>query len=112
MTLIDAVKQIQTYLLEHIETVDLLDAQSFLWMMHFTEGNPEEYDPDDVGYNETKVTYYDGQSEGRKTEYYVTKYERNPKNRREAIKEHGCICAVCGFDFAKYYGEELGGRFY
>lgn len=111
MALIDAVKQIQTYLLERIEIVDLLDAQSFLWMMHYTVGNPEEYDPDDVGYNETKVTYYDKGAEGRKTEYYVTKYERSPKNRRLAIKAHGCVCAVCKFDFAKTYGEELGAGF-
>ena len=25
-------------------------------------------------------------------------YERNPKNRKEAIKIHGCRCQICGFD--------------
>lgn len=33
-------------------------------------------------------------------------YERNPVARLEAIKLHGYACAVCGFDFNKFYGEE------
>jgi hypothetical protein len=30
--------------------------------------------------------------------------ERNPKLRTEAIKIHGLLCKVCGFDFEKTYG--------
>lgn len=33
------------------------------------------------------------------------KIERNPKLRNEAIKIHGLICKVCGFDFQKTYGD-------
>lgn len=33
------------------------------------------------------------------------RYERNPVARRICIEKHGCRCAVCGFDFAKEYGE-------
>lgn len=51
-----------------------------------------------------------GEKEGKHTEYYVTKYERNPKNRKEAIKIHGYKCMVCGFDFEEVYGE-IGKRF-
>jgi len=29
----------------------------------------------------------------------------NLKNRRRAIEIHGAICASCGFDFEKVYGE-------
>lgn len=36
---------------------------------------------------------------------YTTKYERNSKNRRMAIKLHGTKCQICGFDFEKVYGE-------
>nr|MBQ4318855.1 HNH endonuclease [Clostridia bacterium] len=43
--------------------------------------------------------------EGKKTASYVTKYERSSKNRRAAIKSHGTVCQICGFDFEKTYGE-------
>ncbi len=36
---------------------------------------------------------------------YVKSYERNPKNRLLAIKEHGVIRKACGFDFEAVYGE-------
>ena len=43
--------------------------------------------------------------EGKKIRIYTTKYERNPANRREAIKLHGTRCMVCDFDFEEVYGE-------
>lgn len=43
--------------------------------------------------------------EGRSVEYYTTKYERNPANRRCAIAIHGAKCQACGFDFEEVYGE-------
>ena len=45
------------------------------------------------------------QKEGKKKEYYVTKYERNPVNRKRAIEIHGTKCIICGFDFEEQYGE-------
>ena len=48
--------------------------------------------------------------EGKPKQYYVIKYERNPLNRKAALKLHGYKCAVCGFDFEKVYGE-LGKNF-
>lgn len=36
---------------------------------------------------------------------YVIKYERDRKNRRQAIELHGVECAICGFNFEKMYGE-------
>ena len=91
-------------------SVSLLDAHSFIWMLHFANDNfscdelPEfeaiggESDP----YESTVIK---GKKEGRIIERYVTKYERNPKNRAAAIKIHGYSCAVCGFNFAEVYGE-------
>ncbi|WP_413721944.1 HNH endonuclease [Sodalis sp. RH24] len=35
----------------------------------------------------------------------VNIYERNPQARRLCIDKHGVSCAVCGFNFAKVYGE-------
>lgn len=43
--------------------------------------------------------------EGKKTAYYTTKYERDPRNRELAIKAHGVKCQACGFDFEKVYGK-------
>lgn len=54
-----------------------------------------------MGENESFVL---DELEGNKIRYYVTKYERNPKYRAQAIKIHGCICQTCGFDFGKMYG--------
>ena len=48
------------------------------------------------------------QAEGKKKEYYVTKYERNSINRKRAIEIHGTKCMICGFDFEQVYG--LAGR--
>ena len=53
---------------------------------------------------ESKVVTY-SKKEGKKIEFYTTKYERSPKNRSDAVKIHGTKCMVCGFDFGEYYGE-------
>lgn len=44
-------------------------------------------------------------AEGTKKEYYVTRYERDPINRRNAINIHGLTCCVCAFNFEEKYGE-------
>lgn len=43
--------------------------------------------------------------EGKERVCYTTRYERDPKNRQDAIKIHGTVCQGCGFDFEKTYGE-------
>lgn len=35
------------------------------------------------------------------------RYERNPYNRREAIRIQGHKCKICGFDFNEVYGKEI-----
>lgn len=45
------------------------------------------------------------QTEGRRTVYYTTKYERSAKNREAAIQIHGTKCMICGFDFEEKYGQ-------
>ncbi|WP_437828586.1 HNH endonuclease [Niallia taxi] len=52
-----------------------------------------------------KQDYYKILKEGRPVEYYTKRYERNLKNRMQAIKYHGLNCEACGFDFKKVYGE-------
>jgi 5-methylcytosine-specific restriction protein A len=55
------------------------------------------------------VFTFEGKKEGQSSYGYSKKYERNPKNRVDAIKIHGCKCACCGFDFEKVYGERGAG---
>ena len=43
--------------------------------------------------------------EGKKIGFYSTRYERNSKNRKAAIRIHGLKCQACGFDFEESYGE-------
>ncbi|GMT42196.1 MAG: hypothetical protein IEMM0002_0607 [bacterium] len=50
-------------------------------------------------------------SEGATKQVYVNAYERNPKARSECVACYGTSCYVCGFDFSKVYGEELGAGF-
>lgn len=43
--------------------------------------------------------------EGRRSEYTLSKVERDPVLRRKCIERNGARCAACGFDFLKSYGE-------
>lgn len=43
--------------------------------------------------------------EGNKTVTFTTRYERDFKNREDAIKIHGVTCMACKFNFQEYYGE-------
>ena len=43
--------------------------------------------------------------EGERSQITVNAYERNSKARAACIKEHGCRCSICGFDFESRYGE-------
>ena len=47
--------------------------------------------------------------EGASKTVTVNAYERNREARAVCIKEHGAICAVCGFDFEAKYGPEVKG---
>jgi len=55
--------------------------------------------------NELENTIYPGGAEGKKAQYFTTKYERSQKNRDAAIQIHKPICCVCGFNFENKYGE-------
>lgn len=47
--------------------------------------------------------------EGEEVYYTLSKYERNREARNACIKAHGCVCAICGFDFGKIYGDAFIG---
>lgn len=47
--------------------------------------------------------------EGATRQITVNAYERNPVARARCIEVHGCVCAVCGFDFGSVYGPSASG---
>lgn len=49
--------------------------------------------------------------EGQSISVKLTRYERNYKNRAEAIRIHGITCLSCGFNFNEFYGKELARNF-
>ncbi|MFQ8632396.1 MAG: HNH endonuclease [Intestinibacter bartlettii] len=59
----------------------------------------------DESINPLETIEIENRVEGKRKKIYTTKYERNPKNRKEAIKIHGTRCMVCDFDFEEVYGE-------
>jgi len=46
-----------------------------------------------------------GYPEGAVSKVLVNRYERDPRNRREAIAIHGKSCLACNFNFQEKYGE-------
>lgn len=46
-------------------------------------------------------------AEGAKKITQHVRYERNPYNRKEAIRLQGHKCKICGFDFNEFYGKDL-----
>ena len=52
-----------------------------------------------------------GHFEGAAKRVTVNAYERNLKARKECINHYGAVCNICGFDFSKVYGTELGEGF-
>ena len=52
-----------------------------------------------------------GHAEGATKKVVVNAYERSGKARIECIRHYGAYCHICGFDFSKAYGDELGKNF-
>ncbi len=46
-----------------------------------------------------------GKIEGSKIEFIGSRYERDPQNRKDAIKLHKTTCFACGFNFMDMYGD-------
>lgn len=63
----------------------------------------DEYNDENTTEQDTVDT--ESRVEGKKKQYYTTRYERDSKNRNAAIRIHGTKCMICGFDYEKVYGE-------
>ena len=53
----------------------------------------------------------DEYKEGRVSYVHAVGYERNQDARKACIAHYGCKCSICGFDFEKIYGEDIGKDF-
>ncbi|MDD2133615.1 HNH endonuclease [Pseudomonas kurunegalensis] len=63
-----------------------------------------------VGPSDGEDTFtFESFSEGSKTTYFGTRYERRKDLRIKAIAFHGLDCKACGFDFEQAYGEHAKG---
>ena len=111
MVFLGYISEIQTLLQSHIPETTFSDAQSFLWMLWMINSQtpeysePEEDDSSKEEMEESDAAITSSVMEGGRIECYSTRFERNRKLRNEAIRIHGLTCAVCGFDFAKHYGD-------
>jgi len=47
--------------------------------------------------------------EGSVKQITINAYERNPTARKKCVAKHGAQCAICGFDFSVFYGEDFDG---
>lgn len=100
--------EVRDFLNERVSgDITLLDAHTFMWMLWLIKD-------DNVAQKKNRLAVPDGESyviltgkEGKKTAFYTTKYERDPKLRKTAIQlrgERGYQCEACGFVFEEKYG--------
>ena len=54
---------------------------------------------------EREKVYKEEFTEGNVISSHYDRRERDPRARLRCIEYHGCRCSICGFDFAKEYGE-------
>lgn len=57
------------------------------------------------------VEIFSGDEEGGRRTVQHVRYERSAKNRAEAIRIHGAVCFVCGYDFNAVWGAEFARDF-
>ena len=64
----------------------------------------EEIAEDIISQNQENSSDFSPRKEGKNVTFYGSRYERDPKNKVNAIAFHGAICKGCGFDFEEKYG--------
>ena len=104
-------KGIQMFLDERIsDQITLLDAHSFLWMLWMLKDASIPKGLMEEGIQDGESCVYYGGKEGAQRLYYVMKYERDAKLRKQAIDIHGYRCAACDMTLEETYGE-LGANY-
>ncbi len=106
MVFMSVIKEIHSFLCEKGYEVTLLDAQSFLWMLWMVNPGTPEYRENADPFETVIEKPLSGFKEGKRVEVYGTKYERDPRVRREFLKTQmkPYCCEACGMDFETVYG--------
>ena len=92
------------------ENITIVDAESFMWMMYkLINGRKSSTGTQDKkipgpDLNDPFENYITGM-EGDRNGYYVTRFERDPKLRKEAAKRGNYTCSACGMRFDERYGD-------
>lgn len=81
--------------------VEKIDQYNFNVEFIIMEDIESDLDSED---EENNSQHSDTRTEGKVTYAYGKKYERDSKNRADAIAYHGTRCKICKFDFEKVYG--------
>ena len=107
MVYMSIVKDIHQYLIDEGLDTTLLDAQSFLWMLWMIDKDTPEYEEKTDPFETTVTIKLNSYKEGKRVETYATKYERDPRVRKEFLNHQPkpYRCEVCGMDFESVYGE-------
>ncbi len=80
-------------------TVEVLKAREGFEAASPDEDAPEPFSlPDELEEGQTYI-------EGAARQVTLNAYERDPRARRDCLRHHGTDCSVCGFSFAKTFGE-------
>jgi len=117
-TFIEYLKEIQTALETALQqTIELLDAHSFLWILPQLEAAQFEPLPEESPCNLPLFPSETGEQiqEGGTKQITVNAYERNPqavmKCKQHYLNKYGKLtCQICGFDFGKFYGENYANK--
>ena len=103
--------EIQAYLKDRLsDEISLIDAHSFLWMLWMIKDYRVSEEPMEEEVHECESCVFCGGKEGAQRLYYVKKYERDAKLRKQAIQIHGYRCAACDRTMEETYGE-LGANY-
>ncbi|MPR31784.1 HNH endonuclease [Salmonirosea aquatica] len=81
---------------------ELVNSLESIWFDFIIKNN---YAKTSFLFNEEAGNKIDTFREGKSIEVTQTRYERNPEARRRCLSHYGYSCAVCHFNFERYFGE-------
>jgi len=87
-----------------------MDAHSFLWMFWIIKDTNISGKSSEEEVQDDETCVFCGGREGAQRLFYLKKYERDAKLRKQAIQIHGYRCAACDKTMEEMYGS-LGANY-
>jgi len=91
------------YWMDGVRRIDESTYRSILGLSDHASLHPEQTMFADL--SQDPSSDFESGSEGSRVITYGTKYERNPRIRKQALLIHGYSCQACGFSFEETYGK-------